>query len=107
MRRNFLVPLPDVQDFAELNAYLLDCCEGDARQRQRFGRTVQELWQEELASLGRMPEKLPPACVSLLGKVNRRQQVRLGGNWYSVPPEYVGRLVTSHADPEVAAAGGL
>jgi transposase len=97
VRRNFLVPLPDVQDFAELNAYLLDCCERDARQRQRFGRTVQELWQEELASLGRVPEKLPPACVSFLGKVNRRQQIRLGSNWYSVPPEYVGRLVTIHA----------
>lgn len=97
VRRNFLVPLPDVQDFAELNAYLVDCCERDARQRQRFGRTVQELWQEELASLGSLPEKLPPACVSLLAKVNRRQQVRFGGNWYSVPPEYVGRLVTVHA----------
>lgn len=97
VRRNFLVPLPDIQDFAELNAYLLDCCERDAHQRQRFGRTVQELWQEERASLGRVPEKLPPACVSLLAKVNRRQQVRFGGNWYSVPPEYVGRLVTVHA----------
>jgi hypothetical protein len=30
-------------------------------------------------------------------KVNRRQQVRWDGNWYSVPPEYVGRLVTVHA----------
>lgn len=97
VRRNFLVPLPDVQDFAELNAYLLDCCERDAHQRQRFGRTVQELWQEERASLGALPEKLPPACVSRLAKVNRRQQVRFGGNWYSVPPEYVGRLVTIHA----------
>lgn len=97
VRRNFLVPLPDVQDFAELNAYLLDCCERDARQRQRFGRPVQELWQEERASLGPLPEKQPPACVSLLAKVNRRQQVRFGGNWYSVPPEYVGRLVTVHA----------
>ncbi len=46
---------------------------------------------------GPVPEKLPPACVSLLAKVNRRQQVRFGGNWYSVPPEYVGRLVTVHA----------
>ena len=97
VRRNFLVPLPDVQDFAELNAYLLDCCERDAGQRQRFGRTVQELWQEERTSLGRMPAKLPSACVSQVAKVNRRQQVRFGGNWYSVPPEYVGRLVTVHA----------
>jgi len=75
----------------------LDCCERDAGQRQRFGRTVQELWQEEWARLGRMPEKLPSACVSHVAKVNRRQQVRFGGNWYSVPPEFVGRLVTVHA----------
>ena len=33
-RRNFLVPLPDVQDFAGLKAYLLDCREREARQRQ-------------------------------------------------------------------------
>ena len=42
-------------------------------------------------------QKLPEACVSVTAKVNRRQQVRLDGNWYSVPPEYVGRLVTVHA----------
>jgi hypothetical protein len=91
VRRNFLVPLPDVRDFTELNAYLLDCCEWDVGERNRFGRTVQSLWQEERPSLGRLPGKLAPACVSLVGKVNRRQQVRFGGNWYSAPPEYVGR----------------
>jgi len=32
-----------------------------------------------------------------VARVNRRQQVRYGGNWYSVPPEYVGRLVTVQA----------
>ena len=97
VRRNFLVPLPYVPDFAELNAYLLDCSERDARQRQRWGRTVQELWQEERASLRPLPEQLPEACITVTAKVNRRQQVRLDGNWYSVPPEYVGRLVTVHA----------
>ena len=98
VRRNFLVPLPDVQDFAELNAYLLDCCERDARQRQRFGRTVQEsLAGGAGQSAGHCRQKLPEACVSVTAKVNRRQQVRLDGNWYSVPPEYVGRLVTVHA----------
>ena len=96
-RRNFLVPLPEVQDFAELNAYLFECCERDARERQRFGRTVQDLWVEEQARLRPLPAKWPEACVSVTAKVNRRQQVRLDGNWYSVPPEYVGRLVTVHA----------
>jgi transposase len=97
VRRNFLVPLPEVQDFAELNAYLLYCCERDARERCRFGRTVQELWAEERPHLRPLPTTLPEACVSVTAKVNRRQQVRWDGNWYSVPPEYVGRLVTVHA----------
>jgi len=97
VRRNFLVPLPPFQDFAELNAYLLDCSERDARQRQRWGQTVQELWQEERASLRPLPQQLPEACTTVTARVNRRQQVRLDGNWYSVPPEYVGRLVTVHA----------
>ncbi len=33
MRRNFLVPMPEMKDFGELNAYLLGCCEKDARKR--------------------------------------------------------------------------
>lgn len=97
VRRNFLVPLPAFQDFGELNAYLLDCCERDARQRRRWGQTVQELWREERASLRQLPKQLPKACTTVVARVNRRQQVRLHGNWYSVPPEYVGRLVTVHA----------
>ena len=97
VRRNFLVPLPAFQDYGELNAYLLDCCEQDAKRRRRFGRMVRELWQEERARLRPLPQRLPEACTTVLARVNRRQQVRLDGNWYSVPPEYVGRQVTVHA----------
>jgi len=46
-RRNFLVPLPDVQDFAGLNAYLLDCCERDARQRQLQPHIVARYFSEK------------------------------------------------------------
>lgn len=97
VRRNFLVPLPAFQDYGELNAYLLDCCEQDAQRRRRFGRMVHELWQEERAGLRPLPQRLPEACTTVTARVNRRQQVRLDGNWYSVPPEYVGRQVTVHA----------
>jgi transposase len=97
VRRNFLVPLPAFRDYGELNAYLLDCCEQDAKRRRRFGRTVRELWQEERARLRPLPPQLPAACTTVIARVNRRQQVRLNGNWYSTPPEYVGRLVTIHA----------
>jgi hypothetical protein len=97
VRRNFLVPLPAFRDYGELNAYLLDCCEQDAKRRRRFGRTVRELWQEERARLRPLPQQLPAACTTVMARVNRRQQVRLNGNRYSTPPEYVGRLVTIHA----------
>src|SRR3974377_146374 len=97
VRRNFLVPLPEFDDYDSLNAYLVDCCDRDAQNRRRGGRTVAELWREEQASLRHLPARLPAACVSRLAKVNRRQQVRFAGHWYSVPPRYVGPLVTVRA----------
>jgi hypothetical protein len=108
VRRNFLVPLPEFDNYEDLNAYLTDCCDRDAPERRRGGRTVEELWQEEQESLRPLPRKLPSACVSRPGKVNRRQQVRFAGNWYSVPPRYVGQLVTIRAyvfRVEIALAG--
>jgi hypothetical protein len=97
VRRNFLVPLPEFDDYEALNAYLTNCCDRDARQRRRRGRTVEELWREEQESLRPLPARLPAACVSRSAKVNRRQQVRFAGNWYSVPPRYVGQVVTIRA----------
>jgi transposase len=97
VRRNFLVPMPTVKDFRALNAYLLDCCERDARERKRWGKTVQDLWFEEKERLRPLPEKMPEACVPVTAKVNRRQMVRFSNNWYSVPPQYVGKTVTVKA----------
>jgi len=97
VRRNFLVPLPEFDDYEALNAYLTNCCDRDARERRRRGRTVEELWREEQESLRPLPARLPAACVSRSAKVNRRQQVRFAGNWYSVPPRYVGQVVTIRA----------
>jgi len=96
-RRNFLVPMPSVKGFPALNAYLLGCCERDARDRQRWGKTVHELWLEEKAKLHPLPKKMPEACVPVPAKVNRRQTVRFSNNWYSVPSQYVGKTVTVKA----------
>lgn len=93
VRRNFLVPMPEVADFAELNAYLLGCCERDAGERNRWGNTVHELWLEEKEKLRPLPKNMPEACVPVAAKVNRRQMVRFANNWYSVPPHYVGKSV--------------
>jgi transposase len=96
-RRNFLVPLPKVETFDELNDYLRDCCDRDAISRERFGKSVEELWNEEVKKLQPLPKRLPKACVVLTLRVNRRQMVRLGGNRYSVPPQYVGQSVMVQA----------
>ena len=96
-RRNFLVPLPEVNNFDELNEYLRDCCDRDAMSRERFGKPVEQLWNEEAGKLQPLPKRLPKACVVLTLKVNRRQVVGLSGNWYSVPPQYVGQDVTVQA----------
>ncbi|MFW6127373.1 MAG: IS21 family transposase [Thermodesulfobacteriota bacterium] len=97
VRRNFLVPLLEFQDYEALNTYLAACADRDARERRRFGRTVHDLWREEQANLRPLPARLPAACVFRPAKVNRRQQVRYANNWYSVPPQYVGQVVTVHA----------
>jgi transposase len=97
VRRNFLVPMPVVPDFDTLNAYLVDCCERDSRERTRWGKTVHDLWLEEKEKLRPLPEKMPEACVFATAKVNRRQMVRFANNWYSVPPQYVGKTVTVKA----------
>jgi transposase len=93
VRRNFLVPVPVAQDFRSLNAYLVDCCERDSRERTRWGKAVHDLWLEEKAKLRPLPEKMPEACVPVVAKVNRRQMVRFANNWYSVPPQFVGKTV--------------
>jgi hypothetical protein len=97
VRRNFLVPPPEFDDYEALNAYLMNCCDRDARERRRGGRMVEELWRKEQESLRPLPQKLPTACVSRPGKVNRRQQVGFAGNWYPVPNRYVEQVVTIRA----------
>ena len=88
---------PRWRTFAALNAYLLIVASGTPRERTRWGKTVHDLWLEEKEKLRPLPEKMPEACVLATAKVNRRQMVRFATNWYSVPPQYVGKTVTVKA----------
>ena len=65
VRRNFLVPLPEFDDYDSLNAYLMDCCDRDARERRRRDRTVAELWRQEQESLRPLSDR--PACQGVAG----------------------------------------
>jgi transposase len=95
-RRNFLVPLPEVASFAQLNEYLLaKCLENDQRQVEGQSVTIAEAWQQELPHLRPLPAQDYPCCRSLAVSLNPYSQVVVDTNRYSVP--------TDRAVPELVA----
>ena len=88
-RRNFLVPLPMVSSFQELNELLLERCLGeDRRQLRGKDKTIGELWQEERAKLLPLPEHAYPCCKVCSVKPNSLSLVTFQTNRYSVPTDY-------------------
>jgi len=87
-RRNFLVPLPEVSSYAELNTYLLQQCLGDdARTVDRQTQTIGEAWAQEQPYLLPLPEWDYTCCVTREVKLNPYSQVVFETNRYSVPTD--------------------
>jgi len=91
-RRNHLVPVPRVQDLAELNALLLQGCQQD-QQRSIAGKTMKvgeamEVERQHLLPLAR--EGFELAEISF-PKVDSKSCVKVRTNWYSTPvkPAYM------------------
>jgi transposase len=97
-RRNYLVPLPEVASYDELNALLLDRCIAD-RQRLRPGsdRTIAILLEHEATHLRALPERRFDCCTRHPAKVNSYALVPHGLTRYSVPVEHVHKIVTLKA----------
>jgi hypothetical protein len=98
-RRNFLVPLPRVRDFEELNQMLLQRCQKYGSHRiagREDDRTVQERFEGEKSRLLPLPKRPYENYKPLRVKVDRYQTVRVDRNRYSVPRAYVGRWVWAH-----------
>jgi hypothetical protein len=88
-RQNFLVPVPEVKDIAELNAHLLACCRSDLERRLRGEHQLKrELLKEEQSSLLSLPEVPFDACRATSSSADAESLVRFDGNDYSVPVEY-------------------
>ncbi len=88
-RLNFFVPVPQVRDFAELNAHLLEQCRADL-ERRLWGhkQTKRQLLVEDQAAFRALPE-VPFAACRMLGTIaNSEALVRFDTNDYSVPVEY-------------------
>jgi transposase len=87
-RRNFLVPIPQVASFEELNAFLLAACRADDQRRvDRQPLTVGEAWEQEKPYLLPLPEKDFECCVTRAVTLNPYSQVEFETNRYSVPTD--------------------
>ncbi|MCP4654161.1 MAG: transposase, partial [bacterium] len=95
-RQNFMVPVPQVRDFDELNAYLLGCCQRDLDRRVRGqSQSKKQLLTEEQFSFLGLPFAPFEACRTQPGRVNSELLVRFDDNDYSVPMEYAYQDVTA------------
>ncbi len=87
-RRNFMVPIPKVASFAELNALLLEeCCRDDQRQVDGQPVTIGEAWQLERPTLLARPTRDYECCVTRPVALTPYSQVEFETNRYSVPAD--------------------
>jgi len=89
-RLNFMVLVPVVRDFKELNDHLFQMCRHDLQRvlRGSDNKTKESLLLEESFSFYALPFKSFDACRKQPGKVNSELLVRFDDNDYSAPMEY-------------------
>jgi len=86
VRRNFLVPLPEVESFDDLNARLLLACQqDDQRQVQGQATTIGSAWSVEQPLLRPLPPRDFACCVTAHVTLTPYSQVIFETNRYSVP----------------------
>ena len=107
-RRNFLVPIPRLGSWEELNRYLLEQCR-KRRERRLWGHqeTIAERFERDRAALLPLPAVPYEACEKRTAKVSSLSLVRYRANDYSVPTEYGHRevLVKGYVHEVVIACG--
>jgi len=99
-RRNFMVPIPKVASFQELNVHLLTACRADDQRRvDRQKVTVGEAWEIEKSYLLPLPKRDFPCCVTRPVTLNPYSQVEFETNRYSVPVDKAYRNLVIKAYP--------
>ena len=100
-RRNFMVPIPEVADFEELNDLLLKRClshgQGIIAGRED-SRTINERHEQERSRLLPLPPKPFDNAKPDRVRISSYQTAQIDRNRYSVPTAYVGRWVWAHVD---------
>jgi len=87
-RRNFLVPMPRVASFEELNQQLVQqCLRDDVRVVDRQVESIGEAFKREQSMLRPLPGRPFDCCVTRTVHLNGYSQVTYETNRYSVPVE--------------------
>ena len=97
-RLNFFVPVPQVDDYAELNAHLRACCESDMT-RRLWGKTLskrQLLQEDKVAGLTIPTDRFDPRRL-VSTTATSESLVRFDTNDYSVPVEHAHKPVVLRA----------
>jgi transposase len=94
-RRNFMVPVPEFDDYEEFNQKLADDCRADLERKLRGKKgTKAELLEEDRKAMRSLPSDRFEARRIENRKVNTLSLVRFDRNDYSVPTEHAHRKVT-------------
>ena len=112
-RRNFMVPMPDVASFEDLNSRLaIQCLERRREVLRGHSQTIDERLAEDLMACRSLPTVPFDPCDQRPGRVSSISLVRYRGNDYSVPTRYghrevqvkgyVDTVVISHASQVIA-----
>jgi len=97
-RRNYMVPVPEVDSFRELNDLLRQRCLAEARRRLRGEtQTIGKLWEQERPHLLPLPVHPFPCCRTVPVRPNRLSMVTFQTNRYSVPVEYASGVLLLRA----------
>ncbi len=93
-RRNFMVPIPSVNSWEELNTYLAGQCRKRRERRLRgHTETIGERFERDRAAMLPLPAAPYEACEKVSTRVSSLSMVRYRTNDYSVPTEYGHRQV--------------
>jgi hypothetical protein len=99
-RRRFMVPIPKVASFEELNEHLLASCRADDQRRvDRQPTTIGDAWEEEKTYLQSLPKHDYKYYVSRPVVLNGFSQVEFETNRYSVSTDQAYRNLMLRAYP--------
>ncbi len=99
-RRRWLVPVPEVAGWEELNDYLHRCCVNDLDRRvQGRGHTVAQAAARERSALRPLPDEPFDLAEAGTARVDTQSRITVRTNRYSVPVRLVGTRVAVRVLP--------